>query len=163
MKLKDIFKKYWPLLIFPIGVIIDAVTKQWAQASFADGSSIDIIKNFFSLTLVYNTGAAWGMALPKWLLVTISLVASVGFLVYFFKCKGSMWMKVSTILVASGSFGNLIDRAFFEKGVIDFLSFTFGSYHFPVFNIADSLVVVGIIMLLITTLVEDKKDGVSSK
>ena len=163
MKLKELFKKYWVLLIFPIGVIIDAATKQWAQATFKDGGSIEVIKNFFSLTLVHNTGAAWGMALPKWFLVGISLVASVGFLVYFFKCKGSMWMKASCILVASGSFGNLIDRAFFKDGVIDFLSFTFGKYPFPVFNIADSLVVVGIIMLLITTIVEDKKDGVSSK
>ena len=165
MKLKEIFKKYWPLLIFPIGVIIDAVTK---QAALKLDEPIVIIKNFFCFELVFNKGAAWGVLLPKWLLVSISLIASVGFLYYFFKCRGSMWMKVSTILVATGSFGNLIDRAFFKNGVIDFLSFTFGSYHFPVFNVADSFVVVGVILFLITTIVEDtdkkkvKENGISN-
>ena len=158
--MRNAFKKYWPLIIFPLGIIIDQVTKFFALKL---DEPIVIIKNFFSLDLLYNTGAAWGMPLPKWLLVTISLVATIGFLVYFFKTKGSMWIKVSAILVASGSCGNLIDRAFFPNGVIDFLAFKFGSYHFPTFNIADSLVVVGIFMLLIATLVEDHKNGISSK
>lgn len=158
--MRNALKKYWPLIIFPIGIIIDQVTKHFAL-NIKD--PIVIIKNFFSLELVFNKGAAWGVLIPRWILISISLIATVGFLFYFFKTKGSMWVKVSCVLVASGAFGNLIDRAFFSTGVIDFLSFTFGSYHFPVFNIADSLVVVGIFSLLIATIVEDRKDGLSNK
>ena len=158
--MRNAFKKYWPLIIFPIGVLIDQLTKMWALNL---DKPIVVIKNFFSFELLFNKGAAWGMALPKWLLITISVAATIGFIVYFFKTKSGMFVKISSILVASGSCGNLIDRAFYPNGVIDFLSFQFGSYRFPTFNIADSLVVVGIILLLIATIVEERKNGTSSK
>ena len=95
-----------------------------------------------------------------WLLVSISLIASavmIYFLIAKFK-KLTLCQRLSLCLMIPGALGNLIDRAFYINGVIDFLEFTFGSYHFPTFNFADSCLVVGVILLMISEIIVDLKE-----
>ena len=92
--------------------------------------------------------------------VSISLIASavmIYFLIAKFK-KLTLCQRLSLCLMIPGALGNLIDRAFYKNGVIDFLEFTFGSYHFPTFNFADSCLVVGVILLMISEIIVDLKE-----
>ena len=92
-----------------------------------------------------------------------ALILFVGFYVYAFKNKQT-WLKYSIALIIGGTVGNFIDRLAFS-GVTDFIGFIFGDYHFPVFNLADSYLVIGVIMMIVHFLFFDenaifkKKDG----
>ncbi len=147
-------------LIVALLIIIDQVSKALIISNFNTGQSLIVINNFFKITLVYNTGAAWGLGSNYTvLLAIISLVA--GIICIYFASKNDFKSKkvysISLCLIIAGAFGNLIDRALTTfgllEGVIDFLSFTFGSYEYPVFNVADMCLVIGVIMLLIDILI----------
>lgn len=120
------------------------------------------IPGLFDMTLVFNNGAAWNMlADQKWFLSIISLIASIVILyVYiFYYTKLKTEYKIALVLMFAGCFGNLIDRFGFwmnlypyKWGVIDFIQFHFWK-SFPVFNFADSYLVIGIIILAISYVV----------
>lgn len=156
------FFKSW-LWLIPLLFIIDIVSKLGLERILLTkpGHAITVIPGFFRIALLYNTGAAWGMFAGKdWLLVSISLIASavmIYFLIAKFK-KLTLCQRLSLCLMIPGALGNLIDRAFYKNGVIDFLEFTFGSYHFPTFNFADSCLVVGVILLMISEIIVDLKE-----
>jgi len=121
-----------------------------------------VIKGFFTLELLYNKGAAWGsFSQYTIVLAVISLLASLGmiFLLAWKWKKLNWWYKVCLFLMISGALGNFVDRlrcaAFGTEGVIDFLKFTFGSYNFPTFNLADSYLTVGAIILIIYVIFSD--------
>ena len=145
-----IVAKYY-LWVIILLFILDIGSKQLMDHILkTPGNSITIIPHFFSFTLVYNTGAAWGIfGGQTWLLVSMSVICGLAMLFFLiYKApKLSKMPKIALSLMIPGAFGNLIDRAFYEKGVIDFLQFTF--IDFPVFNMADSYLVIGIIILII--------------
>ncbi len=154
-------KNLFLLIIFPVGVIADQVTKVIAKNQLSGGKVITIIKDWFYFQLTYNEGAAWGtMAGQRWLLTGISLLACILIGVYYFKGKNHLLTKVGLSMVFTGAFGNLIDRALFGK-VIDFIDFNFfkifNSY-FPVFNVADMLVTCGAIVLMISFIFLEKDE-----
>jgi signal peptidase II len=137
-------------------LVLDIVTKQWAALSRAN---VEIIPNFFYLSYSRNTGAAWSiLAGNQGLLAIISLSVGIGFGYYYFRNyqKMSVYNHLGISLFLSGTWGNFIDRAFFPEGVIDFLSFRFGSYFFPTFNVADSALTIGVIILFVTSLFEKR-------
>lgn len=156
--------------LFPLLLILDIVTK-WSfnnalviginSQGQAISNSITVIPNFFYFEVLYNKGAAWGsFSGKKALLVTISLVASLligGYLIWKWK-KLSRFTKVCLLLCLSGAVGNFIDRAFYKEGVIDFIQFQFGNYVFPTFNLADSYLVIGVILFIISTFVDEFKE-----
>lgn len=137
-------------------LILDIITKQWAAISRVN---LEIIPNFFYLFYSRNTGAAWSiLAGNQWLLAIISFSVGVG-LGYFYLKKYqtfSFYNHLGISLFLSGTWGNFIDRALFPEGVIDFLSFRFGSYIFPTFNVADSALTIGVIILFATSLFEKR-------
>lgn len=136
--------------------ILDILTKQWAAISQVN---IEIIPSFFFLSYSRNTGAAWSiLAGNQAILAIISLGVGVGFGYYYLKNykKFSFYNHLGISLFLSGTWGNFIDRAFFPEGVIDFLSFRFGSYIFPTFNVADSALTIGVIILFVTSLFEKR-------
>lgn len=168
-------------LMASVLVVLDQITKIWSQKQFLIHSSENSIhsyfsqsqqllklgeesKNFleFSLTYVRNTGAAWGFLgnMPEnirpyffWIL---SLVAMVVILWFFLKTpRQDRVTRLGMALIFSGAMGNFIDRVYLHY-VIDWLHFRwkiFGwSYDFPVFNVADSCVTVGAILLFIEAL-----------
>lgn len=140
------------IILIVVGIGLDQLTKYIASVYFIN--QIKIIDNFFTLVYVENTGAAWGMMKGKlWLFILISILA-LGIFIYMmkdFNLKTHTIYSISLILMVSGSIGNLIDRLF-RGYVIDFLQFDFGSYTFPIFNLADSFLTIGIGILIIDVL-----------
>jgi signal peptidase II len=147
------------LIISPLAVLIDKVTKVIAENNLVFGVRESIIDGFFYFTLVYNRGAAWSiLAGNRWFLVSVSTIATIGFIIYYFKrinnSKHILLLALS--LIIGGTFGNLIDRALYGQ-VIDFLDFIIIGYNYPVFNFADTFLVVGMGLLIIAIYYEDKK------
>lgn len=134
-------------LIAGICIILDQITKIFASLYL---DNIKIINNFFSLTYVKNYGGAWGILNNNlFFLITISIFALLTINKYISSDVNTTKLSiVSYGMLIGGIFGNLIDRIF-RGYVVDFLNFNIFNYDFPVFNIADMLIVVGIILMII--------------
>ena len=135
-------------------LLLDRLTK-WAVASnIALRDSIVVIPGFFHLTRVENPGAAFGLfadSAVQWkigALVSFSVVALI--VVTALLWKNSHSLSTTTIglsLILGGAMGNLWDRMMSGR-VVDFLDFYVGSYHWPAFNVADTAIVIGAILLI---------------
>lgn len=161
--LKWFAKSYIWVMILLLG--LDILSKQLTQHYLWNGpyetgysDCVTVIPNFFYIRVLFNTGAAWGsFDGNRIFLISISLIAAILFIFYLVW----KWKKLAVIyraalyLMIPGCIGNLIDRAFYRQGVIDFLEFHFCSYIFPTFNFADAFLVCGVIVLLIGLLYED--------
>ncbi len=111
--------------------------------------TITIIPNFFYLTYTENEGAAWGIFQGKtYLLIGISILCFIVLLREVITKQNSKITSISYMFILGGLVGNLFDRIFYGY-VTDYLQFTFGNYSFPIFNLADIVIVVGIFLLLI--------------
>ncbi len=142
-------------IIVLLSIIADQVTKMFALMKLKNGD-IDIIDGFFSLRLHYNNGAAWSSFAGNFAFLCGMTIVSIIAFAFFFRTvhfKKKLFYSVGISLMFGGLFGNFIDRLFMDGNVvIDFLSFTFGSYRFPTFNIADSCLVVGVVLFIIDLL-----------
>jgi len=138
-------------LVAGITLLIDQITKVLVHLFLND---IEIIPNFLNFTYVENTGAAWGIFdNNRMFLVCISVVTLLVISKYL-KSEASINKLTMTSygLLIGGIFGNLIDRIF-RGYVIDFLNFNILGYHFPVFNIADVAIVIGVILMIIEVII----------
>ncbi|MBS0603437.1 MAG: signal peptidase II [Verrucomicrobia bacterium] len=134
--------------IFPYGGI----------SVFRDWHGID-----FSIVHVINKGAAWGVfaSLQEYLLYARVAIIG-GLLTYLIFVKASTYRKFSLMLIATGAFGNVVD--YFVYGhVVDMFYFVFWGYSYPVFNIADSAIFLGIMLLLGEALLAKMRSGKSAK
>ena len=150
MKIKELLKHHWYVLIVPVGVILDQVTKFIARENLTGKGTIWIIKDLFGWKLSYNYGAAWSfLSEATWLLTIFSIVMTAAVSFFYYKKANEMkpLHKIVTVFIITGAIGNLIDRAFYEKGVIDFLNFEF--MEFPTFNFADSCLTIGAVVLMV--------------
>ncbi len=146
-------RKYF-FLIAVLVLLLDRLAK-WAVASnIALHDSVNVIPGFFQLTHVQNTGAAFGLfaeSNTQWkigALVSFSVIALI--VVTALLWKHSYSLSTTTIglsLILGGATGNLWDRLA-SGHVVDFLDFHIGSYHWPAFNVADSAIVIGAILLV---------------
>jgi len=145
----------WAIIIV-LCVAADQLTKAVAESSLQAAGSIPVIKGFFYLTYNVNTGAAWSFLADKawgiYVLASISFIASIIMIVLIYKLP-NVKIKAALSFICAGALGNFIDRAAY-RGVTDFLDFHFGSYIFPTFNVADSLVFCGTIFLMIVILTD---------
>jgi len=152
------------ILIIAAAIVIDQISKQIITSMLAPWESVPVLGKVFSLTYVQNTGASFGLfhnlswAQTFFLIVTaITLVALVIYMVKARKKQG-LWLRVCLALIFAGAVGNFIDRILFGY-VRDFLDFS-GLYFPYIFNVADSCLVVGSIMLGIYLLfIHKEKDG----
>ena len=136
-------------IITIIGLLIDFLSKVFIMSKLPLGSSKTIIKDFFYITHVNNKGAAWGIFQGNTLmLLIISIIFAVVFIYYIEKNELKYYEQISAGLILSGIMGNMIDRLF-RGYVVDFLNFYIFGYDYPVFNIADSFIVIGVIVLMI--------------
>ncbi len=139
-----------------IYLLLDQIVKLIVTNSIDLGESVAIIDSFFHLTYVRNTGAAWSIFEGYTsLLIVISFVAI--FLVYYFMLKDKKIEKIEEVgygMLLGGIIGNLIDRVVYGY-VVDFFHFIFGSYQFPVFNIADIGIVIGTFIIVFIMIKED--------
>ena len=140
------------IILTIIFVIIDIVSKLVISNLMDVYDSIVVIKNFFNITYVHNTGAAWSLFAGRtWLLVIVSLIIISFIIFYIYKNKPkNRYEKIGYSLVLGGAIGNFIDRIVYGY-VIDFLDFNIFGYDYPIFNLADTFIVVGVIILCICT------------
>lgn len=130
--------------LFLLVLALDRLTKYLVVKNIPLNQSLPLIKNIFHITLVYNTGAAFGlMKNLNYLFMAVSLLAIILITIHL-KSRTSVnrIFTLSLVLILAGTVGNLIDRIFFGY-VIDFLDFRI----WPVFNFADSSITVGAILL----------------
>jgi signal peptidase II len=129
-------------------VVIDQISKYYAQTLLQGGPSVPLIKNIFHLTYARNTGAAFSILEGNQFILkgvtTLIMIFLVGYLYKVTKEKGQILFKISLAFILGGGIGNLIDRIRLEY-VIDYFDFTL--INFAIFNVADSFVVVGTILL----------------
>ena len=134
-------------------VVADQIVKRAVDFTIEYQSNIPVIENFFSLYYVRNTGSAFSLLADKeWGITALTVISSVmgAFVVILMGIACRKQLKLlgfAFCLIASGAFGNLIDRVYW-KYVIDYLRFDFGDYTFPIFNLADICAVVGTIILM---------------
>lgn len=146
-----------------ITILFDQLIKNGLLFFMSFGQSITVIPNFFSITLIGNTGAAFSILSSNTLLLIVISVVVLN-LIYFFLIKGKKlndFEQISYGLLIGGIIGNLIDRALHMQ-VIDYLDFTFFGYNFPVFNLADIAIVISMVFIGIQVIKGDKNE-VSSK
>ena len=146
---------YFLVVVGLVGV--DQLSKLYIVGNIELNTHIKIIDNFFYLTNVRNTGAGFSILegeMTLFYIVTPLALALFIFLLYKAK-KDAKLEKMALILMISGTIGNYIDRLNL-KYVIDFLDFKIFGYDFPVFNVADSFLTIGVLIFLITVLLENK-------
>ena len=135
------------ILIIGIIVGIDQFSKFMVVKNLALDSSVTVINKFFSIYHIGNTGAAWSILEgQRVVFIIISCIACVAIVYFLVKSKDKL-LKLALSLIFAGAVGNLIDRVL-KGSVTDFLRFDFGSYMFPVFNVADMSVVIGSALLM---------------
>jgi signal peptidase II len=141
----------WGAVVF----LLDQITKFWVDATipfetYFEPGRITVVPSFFHLVHVGNTGAAWGMFAGKSFWLALLALATLG-AIYFFRRQLELSRPVVQVifgLLCGGIVGNLVDRLL-HGHVIDFLLFTFGSFDWPAFNIADSAICIGVGLYLI--------------
>jgi len=137
-------------------IVLDQLTKLWASTGLDYAEPVPVLP-LINLTLLHNTGAAFSFldqagGWQRWLFTLIAVAVSAVLLLWLRQLKpGQRWMAVALALVLGGALGNLIDRLYLGH-VIDFVDVYYGQWHFPAFNLADSAISVGVVMLIIDSL-----------
>lgn len=158
---------YFQIAFGVFGLILDQWTKLWAVSYFS-GSDRNKITPFLGpngdwlrFRLVYNEGAAFSLRpqdlmpfLPSWLFYLLISVVAMGVLIWFFKSidKRDWLSRLGVIMIISGALGNFVDRMRIGK-VVDFIDCDFPDFimtRFPVFNVADSYVTIGVVLIFIS-------------
>lgn len=148
-----------------IVIALDQLSKWMVVTNMELGESIPIINNFLYITSHRNSGAAWGILQGQMTFFYIITAIVIVVLVYTIKkyTGENKWLGIGLGLVLGGAIGNFIDRLILQE-VIDFIDVYFGSYSYPIFNLADSALVVGVILIGILILKDEvgedtKKNG----
>jgi len=140
------------LIVTLICLFVDIVSKLIVSNLLEVTESIRVIDNFFYLTYVRNTGAAWSIFSDNtWLVLIVSGLIILGIMLYIYKDRPQdKFEKVAYGLVLGGAIGNFIDRIVYGY-VIDFFDFYIFGYDYPIFNMADIFIVLGVLFLMINT------------
>jgi signal peptidase II len=154
--------KYLILLaVSAVVLILDQATKLYIDRTMDLHTSVTVVENFFNITYLRNKGAAFSFLanfsyrLPFFIL--ISLVAVVVILVVFHRLRDDQrFAAVALALICAGAIGNLIDRVRLGE-VIDFLDAHWYEHHWPAFNVADSAICVGVALLAIDMIIEERR------
>ncbi len=133
-------------------LVIDIISKLIVKHYFTLNEGIHIIRNFLDLTYVKNTGVAWSIfADNKYLVMIISGLIIVGIIYYIYKDKPKRNLtKWAYALILGGALGNFIDRIVYGS-VTDFIDVKIFGYNYPIFNVADVFIVIGVIILVYDT------------
>jgi signal peptidase II len=146
-------KHLMPASLFLGAIVLDVVSKRWAVEALSPMHvPHDVMGSFLRFTLAFNRGAAFGMHLGEWSRLFFGTVAvlivGVLFTMYREAPDTERMRRAALALIAGGAIGNLIDRLRWEGGVVDFIDIGTATWRFWTFNVADSAVTVGTILLL---------------
>ena len=158
----SISAKHW-LWITLLVIVLDQLSKLIADHYLQFHRPVEIMP-MFNFTLMYNKGAAFSFLAnqggwQRWFFLTLTSVVSIFIFLWIRKLKTHQVLQYSALaLILGGAIGNLIDRAIYGH-VIDFLDVYFQQHHWPAFNIADSAITVGAILLIYDTLKNPHEDS----
>lgn len=142
-----------------IVIIADQWSKRLVVQQMEIGERIELIPGYVSILSHRNSGAAWGMLEGKMAFFYVVTIFVVGGLLYYFykEAKHDTLLSVAIMLLVGGAIGNFIDRVLYQH-VVDFISVWIPviDYNFPIFNIADAALTVGVILLIIHMVFEEK-------
>ncbi len=155
----------WIAVIVAVLLVgLDQVTKYLALMQLKPVGSVTFVEGFMDFTFVENRGVAFGMfSGQKWFILLLTGIIVAVMIYYFVRLPHSrqyQWVRGAIVLVLAGAVGNMIDRIF-RGYVVDFFEFTF--FDWPVFNVADIYVVVGVILLAILILFVIKEEPKEKK
>lgn len=148
------------LWITMIILLVDRFTKIAAQ-KYLTAYVAHPVFSFFNLTLAYNKGAAFSFldkaaGWQMYFFGSISTIVAIGILIWMMRLPArARWLNISLALIVGGAVGNLWDRISLGH-VIDFLDFHVSNWHWPVFNVADSAICIGVFMLICEALLKKK-------
>lgn len=151
---------FWAIWLVGLGVfVLDRATKNWATEFLAPVRSRPLFDDWFRLTYVENTGIAFGLGAGRDLpLAAVSLVALLLVIVLAFDRRSRTWTRgVALGLIVGGAAGNLHDRLRWGS-VIDFLDFGYRRNWWPVFNVADTAISIGVVLFALTLLFARESD-----
>ncbi|QIH75664.1 lipoprotein signal peptidase [Macrococcoides canis] len=151
--------------IIPMGllsivlILVDQLTKYMIVKSMEIGESISIIGDILKITSHRNYGAAWGMLQNQMMFFYIITVIVLIALCYFYykEAADNLLMQYGLMLIFAGAIGNFIDRLF-RGNVVDFIDTKIINYDFPIFNVADSCLTIGVFILLYELLFNQKEE-----
>ncbi len=151
-------KKTYVIAIFIL--LFDQISKSLIEIYFKLNESFVIVKDFFNITVAHNTGGAWSILNNhSYLFIVFSVIALIVLIRFMFQFKNNLRNNIAFACTVAGIMSNLADRLFLGY-VRDFLDFKVLGYDYPIFNIADIAIVVGVLLLIVAILKgEDKKDG----
>ena len=144
-------------------IILDQLSKVIANTQLVYAEPLPVLPSF-NLTLLYNRGAAFSFlsdagGWQRWFFVTVSIIAAVLLTIWLRKLKPGQWLLALALsLVIGGAVGNLIDRLWLGH-VVDFIQLYYKSFYWPAFNIADSAITVGAVLLVWDSLFAHKRQS----
>ena len=147
------------LFVSAILVLTDQISKTIVVRTMSLYDSIPIIQNFLHFTYITNDGMAFGIDFPFGYAIFSIVSVLLTFFLFFYLWSSrnqSIVIRLGLAMIIAGAVGNLIDRLFLGE-VIDFLDFMIGNFHWYVFNLADSYVTVGMALILIDSIILEKK------
>lgn len=143
-------------LIAFIVIVVDQVTKYVVVRTMALSETIPLIEGVFHITSHRNTGAAFGILQDgRWFFIAITPIVLAAIVWYMPRIRDQRGALFAFSLILGGAVGNFIDRLL-QGEVVDF--FDFRLINFPIFNVADSCIVIGVILLLLDTLREARRE-----
>ena len=150
----------WLALIVVV-IVVDQLTKIGVAKMFAYGVRREIVHGFFDLTLVYNRGAAFSFlsgagGWQRWFFTVIGVAAALFIVVMLARHSSQRLFSCALALIAGGALGNVIDRLL-HGHVVDFLLFYYRDWSFPAFNVADSAITIGAILLVLDELLRVRR------
>lgn len=146
------------LLLSAVVIVLDQVTKYMVAGNMLLYEDIPVISGFFHITYVQNTGMAWSMLSGQQILLSLAAAVATGVMLWvLITRKPGILVRISLGLMIGGAAGNLIDRLLLNH-VRDFLNFYIFGYDFPVFNIADVALCIGVAFLILDSFLEERKE-----
>jgi signal peptidase II len=145
-----------------LAVILDQVTKVAAEQLLTFAQPVYLLP-VLDFTLLYNKGAAFSFLADqpgwqRWFFTAVSIGVSIMLIVWIKRLpRGAVWLPIALALILGGAIGNLIDRVIYGH-VVDFISVHWNNRYFPAFNIADSAITLGAIMMVLDVIREIKEE-----
>ncbi len=150
------------LLVALVVILLDQASKWAVLERFEYGERLNLVPGWFDFTLVFNTGAAFSFLADaagwqRWFFTALGIVASVVIVFMLRRHGGQPLFATALALIMGGAIGNVVDRIVHAK-VVDFLLFYRGDWYFPAFNLADSAITLGAILLIADELLRMRRE-----
>ena len=151
------------LAMVAVTIIVDQLTKFLVVKYMTLGQSISVIDNFLYITSHRNEGAAWGILQGKMIFFYVVTLVVIGLVILWIRkldIKKEKLLVIALSLILGGALGNFIDRVMYQH-VVDFINTYIFGYDFPIFNIADSALCIGVFLMAVDAILDIKRHSQS--